>query len=220
MHRAGARIRAFREAHDPPLTAAEFGERYGDPEPWPSRTVYGWEAKGRIARAAVQRRLSDLGICQPADWLEPVSPHPEINQGATPMSQNDTHPFYDLHTHGFVRVATATPSTRTADVAFNAAGILEQARLAHDRHVDLLLYPELSLSSYAIDDLHLQTALLDAVERQLGEVCQATRGFSPVLVIGALEHRQSELLAKGLCGIPVILGQLCLCSLDAVHCVE
>ena len=205
MHRAGARIRAFREAHDPPLTAAEFGERYGEPEPWPSRTVYGWEAKGRIARAAVQRRLSDLGICQPADWLEPVSAHPAITQEARPMSQSDTHPFYDLHTHGFVRVATATPSTRTADVAFNAAGIIEQARMAHDRHVDLLLYPELSLSSYAIDDLHLQTALLDAVERHLNEVCQATRGFSPVLVIGAPLRRNGRIYN---CAVVISRGEV------------
>ncbi len=193
MHRAGARIRAFREAHDPPLTAAEFGERYGEPEPWPSRTVYGWEAKGRIARAAVQLRLADLGICRPADWLEPAAADPALKEEPRPMSQSNTHQFYDLHTHGFVRVATATPSTRTADVAFNAAGIVEQARMAHDRHVDLLLYPELSLSSYAIDDLHLQTALLDAVERHLGEVCEATRDLSPVLVIGAPLRRNGRI---------------------------
>ena len=74
MHRAGQKIRQWREAQSPPLSAEEFGARFGEPAGWPSRTVYGWEAKGKIARAAVQKRLADLGICGPADWLEPAAP--------------------------------------------------------------------------------------------------------------------------------------------------
>lgn len=66
-----------------------------------------------------------------------------------------THPFFDMHAHGLVRVATATPATRTADVAFNTAGVLAEAARAHEANVDLVVYPELTLSSYAIDDLHL-----------------------------------------------------------------
>ena len=60
MHLAGYKIRSWREAHNPPLSAVEFGVQYGDP--WPSRTVYGWESKGKIARA----RIGDLpGFGQP-----------------------------------------------------------------------------------------------------------------------------------------------------------
>ena len=77
MHLAGSKIRQWREAHHPPLSADEFGMRYGQPAPWPSRTVYGWEAKGKIARASVQKRLAELGICKPADWLEPAYDNPD-----------------------------------------------------------------------------------------------------------------------------------------------
>ena len=161
MHLAGSKIRQWREAHHPPLSADEFGMRYGQPAPWPSRTVYGWEAKGKIARASVQKRLAELGICKPADWLEPAYDNPD-EKGPASMSGTDTPPFFDLHTHGFVRIATSTPKVRTADVKYNAQGIVEQARMADAQNVDLLLYPELSLSSYALDDLHLQSALLDA----------------------------------------------------------
>ncbi|MDG5749622.1 NAD(+) synthase [Qipengyuania sp. XHP0211] len=102
----------------------------------------------------------------------------------------DLHPFFDRHTHGFVRLATATPKVRTADVAYNAQGIVEQAKKADELHVDLLLYPELCLSSYAIDDLHLQTALLESVELHLEQIRDASRDLSPVLVIGApLRHK-------------------------------
>ncbi len=204
MHRAGALIRAWREAHDPPLSAEEFGARFGEPEPWPSRTVYGWESKGRIARAPVQRRLAELGICQPADWLEP-SPVTSPQKGPASMSGTDVHPFFDMHTHGFVRLATATPKVRTADVAYNAEGILEQAREAHALGVDLLLYPELCLSSYAIDDLHLQTALLDAVELHLARIVEQSRELAPVLVIGAPLRRKGRIYN---CALAIAKGRI------------
>lgn len=102
------------------------------------------------------------------------------------------HAFYDIHTHGLVRVATATPMLRPADAAFNAQGIIDQARAAGERQADLVVYPELSLSAYAIDDLHMQSALLDAVEAQLGEVARATRDVPTVLVIGAPLRRNGR----------------------------
>ena len=189
MHRAGEKIRAWREAQEPPLSAEAFGARYGDPEPWPSRTVYGWEAKGKIARAAVQKRLAQLGVCSAADWLEPALA-PEEEKGTQAMGAG--HPFYDIHTHGIVRVAAATPALRPADVAFNAAGIIAQAREAAERSVDLMVCPELSLSAYAIDDLHLQGALLDAVEAQVAHICAATRDLATVLAIGAPLRRNGR----------------------------
>ena len=106
------------------------------------------------------------------------------------MANSETsHQFFDMHRHGFVRVATATPRVRTADVACNVEGILEQARAAHAQDVDLLLYPELCLTSYAVDDLHMQQALLDATEAAVATIVADSAELTPVLVIGAaLRH--------------------------------
>ena len=120
------------------------------------------------------------------------------------MTKQD-HPFYDLHSHGFVRVATSTPKVRTADVAYNARGIVEEARKAADRHVDLLLYPELCLSSYALDDLHMQGALLDAVEAQLATIAEASRDLATVLVIGAPLRRNGRIYN---CAVVVARGEI------------
>ena len=195
MHMAGFKIRTWREAHDPPLNAEEFGALYGAPKPWPSRTVYGWETKGKIARAAVQKRLAELGICTLEDWLEPA-PGTSPDKKDTAMSsprKSGTHPFYSAHTHGFVRVATSTPQVRTADVPFNRDAILTEAKRAHKAHVDLVVYPELCVSSYAIDDLHLQSALLDAVESAVDEIVRASAKLSPVLLIGAPLRRNGRI---------------------------
>ncbi|HYD24157.1 MAG TPA: NAD(+) synthase [Croceibacterium sp.] len=116
-----------------------------------------------------------------------------------------THPFYDMHGHGFVRVATSTPRVRTADVSFNRDGIIAEAQRAHAAHVDLLVYPELCVSSYAIDDLHLQSALLDAVERAVLEIATASAGLSPVLLIGAPLRKDGRLYN---CALAIADGHL------------
>lgn len=201
MHLAGHKIRSWREAHKPPLSAEEFGVQYGAPKAWPSRTVYGWEAKGKVPRAATQKRLSDLGICEPADFLEPAE---TLSESTTAMSDTPFD-FFDMHNHGFVRIATSTPKSRTADVAFNAQGIIEQAQMAHAQNVDLLLYPELCLSSYAIDDLHIQAALLEAVEREIETIRAASETLSPVLVIGAPLRRNGRIYN---CALAIAQGEI------------
>jgi NAD+ synthase (glutamine-hydrolysing) len=180
MHRAGQLLRAWRLRQNPPISVEQFAQSFG----FKTQTVFGWESKGRIARADAQRTLAELGIAQPADWLAPVVP-----QAVARPADGTAHPFFDMHRHGFVRIATSTPTLRTADVAYNSKGILEEARRAHARNVDLVLYPELSLSSYAIDDLHIQTALLDAVEGEVARIVAASANLIPVLVVGApLRH--------------------------------
>ncbi|MBG0801352.1 NAD(+) synthase [Methylocystis sp. H4A] len=101
-----------------------------------------------------------------------------------------THPFYCLHTHGFIRVAVATPNVRVADPAFNVARTIELAREADHHGASLALFPELGISSYAIDDLLQQEALLDAVDAALVELVEASCGIHPLIVVGApLRHR-------------------------------
>ena len=115
------------------------------------------------------------------------------------------HSFFDMHTQGFVRVATSTPCSRPADVAYNTAGVISEARRAHECHVDLLVYPELTLSSYAIDDLHLQAALLNRVERSVAEVVEASKDLTPVLVIGAPLRRNGKIYN---CALVIAGGEL------------
>ncbi len=199
MHKAGEKIRAWRERQRPPLTAAEFGQKYGEPEPWPSRTVYGWETRGKIPRPNIQKRLTELGICDPGDWLEP--PSDTASRPADPKA----HTFYDMHRHGFVRVATSTPRVRTADVAFNRDGIIDEAQRAHAAHVDLLVYPELCVSSYALDDLVMQSALLDAVEDAVAAIVAASAGLTPILLIGAPLRNEGRLYN---CALAIADGKL------------
>ena len=93
--------------------------------------------------------------------------------------------FASLYTHGFVRVAAAVPHMRIGDPEFNADRTLALARLASDEHAALVIFPELGLSGYSIDDLLHQTALLDAVAGALDRVVSESASLSPIIVVGA-----------------------------------
>jgi len=93
--------------------------------------------------------------------------------------------FFSLYSHEFLRVASCVPRMQVADVTFNLEETLRLAQEGDARGAGLMLFPELGLSAYAIDDLLLQDALLDAVERALGQIVVASRRLYPVLVVGA-----------------------------------
>jgi NAD+ synthase (glutamine-hydrolysing) len=102
-------------------------------------------------------------------------------------------PFDSLYAHGFARVAACVPDLRVADPTHNARATIELARRVHDEHAVLAVFPELGLSAYTSDDLFHQDALLDAVERAVAEVVEASRMLAPLLLVGAPLRHESKL---------------------------
>jgi len=101
--------------------------------------------------------------------------------------------FYNLHEHGFLRVATATPLSTVADPIANGKATLEMAKIADQEGASLVLFPELGISSYTLDDLLFQDALLDGCEEVLAAIVQESINLHPVLVVG-MPLRVSSLL--------------------------
>lgn len=93
--------------------------------------------------------------------------------------------FDSCYAHGFARVAACTIPVAIADPATNAASVLAEARACHDEGVAVAIFPELCLTGYAIDDLVLQDAVLDATLEALADIVEASKDLRPVLVVGA-----------------------------------
>ncbi len=93
--------------------------------------------------------------------------------------------FDSLYSHGFARIAAAVPHVKPAEPVFNAERTLALARQASERHVAVVVFPELGLSAYAIDDLLHQQALTDAVLDALATLVEASVDLFSVLVVGA-----------------------------------
>ncbi|WP_204283259.1 nitrilase-related carbon-nitrogen hydrolase, partial [Klebsiella pneumoniae] len=72
-----------------------------------------------------------------------------------------------------------------AEPGRNVAEIVEAARDCHGQGAVLAVFPELGLSGYAIEDLFLQDALLDAVEAATAALVAASAAIRPLLVVGA-----------------------------------
>jgi NAD+ synthase (glutamine-hydrolysing) len=96
-----------------------------------------------------------------------------------------TSTFHSLYAHDFIRIASCVPRTLVADVAANLSETISLAREGDALKTALMIFPELGLSAYAIDDLLFQDALLDGVERAIGQLVDISRELYPVLVVGA-----------------------------------
>lgn len=101
--------------------------------------------------------------------------------------------FDNLYRHAMARVAAFAPRGAPADPAANAEAVIACARQAHDGDAAIALFPELTLTSYAIDDLHHQASLLGAADAAARTVIGASRDLAPVLVIGAPVRNQDQL---------------------------
>ena len=103
------------------------------------------------------------------------------------MSQTDAAatPFDSPYRHGFVRLAACVPRITLADPMANAEETLALLRRGHDHSVALMVFPELGLSAYSIDDLLQQDVLLNAVEAAIGRLAEASRDLFPVFAVGA-----------------------------------
>jgi len=116
-----------------------------------------------------------------------------------------THPFYAIHSHGLVRVAAATPRASVGDTGANAEATIALAREADAKGVDLVVFPELNLTSYAIDDLHLQTAQQRATLTAIATVVEASATLRPVLLVGTALVRNGRLYN---CALAIARGRV------------
>lgn len=101
--------------------------------------------------------------------------------------------FTSLYAHDFVRIAACVPRATVTDPEFAVEETLRIAREGHAAKAAVLLFPELGLSSYAIDDLLFQDALLDEVEAAIRILVAASRDLFPVLLVGAPLRSQGRL---------------------------
>src|SRR5256714_7472278 len=113
--------------------------------------------------------------------------------------------FFSPYRHEFVRVATCVPQVAVAEPAKNGDQVLELVGKGDKAGVALMVFPELCLSAYAIDDLLFQDAVLDAVVGQIARLVTASKRLTPVFVVGAPLRWRGRLYN---CGIVIHRGRL------------
>ena len=86
---------------------------------------------------------------------------------------------------GYVRVAAAVPHMRVADCQYNATEIKKQITQALQEGVEVVCFPELSITGYTCADLFFTQQLQKDALAALEDVCAFTRNLPIIVLVGA-----------------------------------
>ena len=86
---------------------------------------------------------------------------------------------------GYVRVAAAVPHMRVADCVYNAGEIKKQISDAVAEGVEVVCFPELSITGYTCADLFFTQQLQRDALLALEDVCAFTRNLPIIVLVGA-----------------------------------
>ena len=109
----------------------------------------------------------------------------------------------------FIRIACAVPAVKVGDVKKNTQDICACMEDADAKNVDILMFPELSLTGFTCGDLFFQDALWNAVKEGLKQIASVS-GLHPELTtvvglpvrIGHRLYNCAAVIARGeVCGI-------------------
>ena len=107
--------------------------------------------------------------------------------------------------YGFVKVAAAIPQVRIADCQYNAEQAESLIAKAEGSGVQVIVFPELSLTGYSCGDLFGQTLLLEQAEMALMRVLNNTRQLDIISILGMPVRVESVLLN---CAVVIQKGKI------------
>ena len=87
--------------------------------------------------------------------------------------------------HGLIKVASAIPAVKVADTKFNLIETEKQIAIAEGQGVEIIVFPELSITGYTCQDLFQQQLLLDDAEQAVLSLLDFTRQLDVTVIVGA-----------------------------------
>jgi NAD+ synthase (glutamine-hydrolysing) len=98
--------------------------------------------------------------------------------------------------HGFLRVGASTPQLQVADVEFNVNEMIAQTLKAQEQGVQILTFPELSITGYTCGDLFEQELLLTKAQEGLQKFLDTIKG-DIITIIGMPLQLDNQLFNVG-----------------------
>ena len=86
--------------------------------------------------------------------------------------------------YGFLKVAAAVPSVKVADIEYNVQQIESLIAQAEGQGVEVIVFPELSLTGYSCQDLFKEQLLTDKAEEGLLVLLDFTRKLDVISIVG------------------------------------
>jgi len=95
--------------------------------------------------------------------------------------------------HGFYRIAAAIPQVKVADCWFNVKQIKGLIMEAAEKNVEIVCFPELSVTAYTCADLFLQKTLTQEAEKALEWLKEETENTAITFIVGVPVEHNSKL---------------------------
>ena len=96
--------------------------------------------------------------------------------------------------YGFVKVAAAVPLVQVADCFYNIEKIEGLMRQASEKGVQIIAFPELSVTGYTCLDLFAQQTLLDGAEAALLQLVSNTADLDILTIVGVPLRTENRLI--------------------------
>ena len=107
--------------------------------------------------------------------------------------------------YGFIKVAAAVPTVKVADCQYNLKQIESLIAQAEGQGVEIITFPELSLTGYTCQDLFRQELLLEASETAVFQLLDFTRKLRIIAIVG-MPIAVGDLLLN--CAVVIQAGQV------------
>ena len=85
---------------------------------------------------------------------------------------------------GFIKVACATPRMKVADVNYNVNEIIGLIEEAENKRIKILVFPELSITGYSVQDLFYQSVLELSAKNGLLRIAESTENKKMLVFVG------------------------------------
>lgn len=96
--------------------------------------------------------------------------------------------------NGFIKIASAIPAVKVANCRYNIEQLESMAESADKDGVEIIVFPELSVTGYSCQDLFRQRILLEEAEQAIGKLLEKTCNLDIITIAG----------------VPVVAGDLLL----------
>ena len=107
------------------------------------------------------------------------------------MTHSVTPPYVQIYSsfyfgmkHGYVKVAAGVPFVEVANCFYNIERIEALVRKAAAQKVELLTFPELSITGYTCGDLFLQPFLIEQAEKAVELLAERTKDIDMLYFVG------------------------------------
>lgn len=107
--------------------------------------------------------------------------------------------------YGFVRVGAAVPKLKVADCRYNSREIIKMIKKGEEEKIKILLFPELSITSYTCGDLFYQNALIKDAFLCLNKILDETKGLDIISILGIPVLKDNQLFN---CAVAIQKGKI------------